>query len=127
MKKTILVTTIIAITSLIILISFQSFAQMHQFGGQIASDSPIDFKSGKNKVWFLSEGTKVVGNLYLPQSYKKGDKLSAILVIGPKGAVKEQTQGIYAKKLSENGFITLAIDHRTYGESEGLPRHYENP
>ncbi|MBW1616348.1 MAG: alpha/beta hydrolase [Deltaproteobacteria bacterium] len=68
-----------------------------------------------------------MGNLYLPKSYKKGDKLSAILVIGPKGAVKEQTQGIYAKKLSENGFITLAIDHRTYGESEGLPRHYENP
>ncbi len=96
-------------------------------GGQIAIDSPTDFKIGKNKIWFLSEGIKVVGNLYLPQNYKEGIKLPAIVVIGPKGSVKEQTQAIYAKKLSDNGFITLVIDHRTYGESEGLPRHYENP
>ena len=98
-----------------------------QMGGRSSLDSPTDFKSGKNKVWFMSEGAKIVGNLYLPKNYKDGVKLSAIVVIGPKGSVKEQTQGIYAKKLSENGFITLAIDHRTYGESEGKPRHYENP
>jgi len=96
-------------------------------GGRIAPDSPTDFNTGKTKVWFLSEGTKVVGDLYLPNDYKKGVKLPAIVVVGPKGAVKEQTAGIYAKKLSEKGFVTLAFDHRTYGESGGKPRHYENP
>jgi len=100
---------------------------INQFGGQMASDSPTNFKTGKNKIWFFSEGTKVVGNLYLPEKINKADKLPAIMVVGPKGAVKEQTAGIYAKKLSEKGFLTLVIDHRTYGESGGEPRHYENP
>ncbi len=98
-----------------------------QMGGQISPDSPTDFNIGKNKIYFYSEGLKVVGNLYLPGNYKKGVKLPAIVVVGPKGSVKEQTAGIYAKKLSKKGFITLVIDHRTYGESEGKPRHYENP
>lgn len=96
-------------------------------GGRISPDSPIVFSNGINKIHFFSEGTKVVGNLHFPENYKKGDKLPTIVIIGPKGAVKEQTQGIYAKKLSERGFITLVIDHRTYGESDGEPRHYENP
>jgi len=96
-------------------------------GGRIAPDSPTVFNDGINKIHFFSEGTKVVGNIHFPENYKKGDKLPAIVIIGPKGAVKEQTQGIYANKLSERGFITLVIDHRTYGESGGEPRHYENP
>jgi len=100
---------------------------IYQFGGQMASDSPTNFKVGKNKIWFFSEGTKVVGYLYIPEVFKNGDKLPTIMVVGPKGSVKEQTAGIYAKKLSEKGFITLVIDHRTYGESGGEPRHYENP
>ncbi len=98
-----------------------------QMGGRMSPDSPTEFNIGVNKIHFFSEGTKVVGNLYLPKNYKKGQKLPAVVVIGPKGAVKEQTQSVYAKKISENGFITLVIDHRTYGESGGEPRHYENP
>ncbi len=112
----------------IMLMASPSFGKMYQqMGGRISPDSPTDFNSGKNKVHFFSEGIKVVGNLYLPENYKKGDKLPAIVVVGPKGSVKEQTAGVYAKKLSENGFLTLVFDHRTYGESGGEPRHYENP
>lgn len=124
MKKVMFITTMMV---MMLFVTSQSFSEMYQFGGRIAPDSPTSFKSGKNKIWFLSEGTKVVGNLYLPKNYKEDVKLPAIVIIGPKGSVKEQTQGIYAKKLSKNGFITLAIDHRTYGESGGEPRHYENP
>ncbi len=98
-----------------------------QMGGRMSPDSPTDFQIGINKIHFFSEGTKVVGNLNIPKNFKKDQKLPAIVVIGPKGAVKEQTQGIYANKLSNEGFITLVIDHRTYGESGGEPRHYENP
>lgn len=96
-------------------------------GGRIAPDSPTDFNSGVNKVHFFSEGTKVVGNLLVPKSYKKGQKLPIIVVVGPRGSVKEQTQGIYAEKLTDKGFLSFAFDHRTYGESGGEPRHYENP
>jgi fermentation-respiration switch protein FrsA (DUF1100 family) len=34
---------------------------------------------------------------------------------------------LYAEKLSEKGFVTLAIDPRYFGESEGQPRYWENP
>ncbi|RLA75561.1 MAG: alpha/beta hydrolase [Epsilonproteobacteria bacterium] len=123
MKKVLLSSMILLMT-----IASQGYAkQSSQFGGRVAPDSPTVFKAGKNKVWFYSEGTKVVGNLYVPSNYKKGRKYTAIVVVGPKGAVKEQTAGIYAKKLSKKGFVTLVIDHRTYGESGGEPRHYENP
>ena len=83
---------------------------VHQMGGRISTDSSIDFKPGVNKVHFLSEGVKVVGNLYIPKSTSKMGG-AAIVIVGPKGAVKEQTQGIYAKKLAEEGYITLVFDH----------------
>ena len=112
---------------IMLMVTFMATPSFGQMGGRMSPDSPTDFNIGINKIHFFSEGTKVVGNLTMPKNYKKGQKLPAIVVIGPKGAVKEQTQGIYANKLSNEGFITLVIDHRTYGESGGEPRHYENP
>lgn len=82
--------------------------------------------AGKNKISFLSEKLKIVGHLYLPTDYNKYGNYSAIVVITPASGVKEQTAGIYAKKLSEKGYVALAFDHRTYGESEGKPRAMEN-
>lgn len=39
------------------------------------------------------------------------------------GAVKEQSANLYATKMAERGFITLAIDISFWGESEGEPRN----
>ena len=79
------------------------------------------------KVNFTSEGAVLVGNLYLPENYKEGNKYPAILVSGSWTTVKEQMAGLYAKKLSKQGFVTLAFDFRNFGESEGEPRFYESP
>lgn len=43
------------------------------------------------------------------------------------GAVKEQSSDLYAQKLAEKGFVTLAIDLSYWGESEGQPRNSVNP
>jgi fermentation-respiration switch protein FrsA (DUF1100 family) len=43
------------------------------------------------------------------------------------GAVKEQSSNLYAQKLAEQGFVTLAIDQSFWGESEGQPRNVVAP
>jgi fermentation-respiration switch protein FrsA (DUF1100 family) len=70
---------------------------------------------------------KVAGNLFLPKDRKPGVRYPAIIVGHPMGAVKEQSSNLYAQKLAEQGFITLAIDLPFWGESEGQPRNAVAP
>ena len=79
------------------------------------------------KVSFDSEGAKLVSNLYLPTNFDESKKYTAIVVSGSWTTVKEQMAGLYAEKLANEGFITLAFDFRNFGESEGEPRFYESP
>jgi uncharacterized protein len=81
----------------------------------------------RTNVSFKSNALKLAGHLYIPDDYKKGEKRPAIVVAHPFGGVKEQTAGLYAKKLSEKGFITLTFDASYQGESEGEPRYLEDP
>ena len=71
-------------------------------------------------------GLTLVGDLYLPKDVKAA-KLSAIAVSGPFGAVKEQVSGLYAQKMAEKGFVTLAFDPSYTGESSGEPRNVASP
>ena len=70
---------------------------------------------------------KIVGNLFLPKDRKPGVRYPAIIVGHPMGAVKEQSSNLYAQKLAEQGFITLAIDQSFWGESAGEPRNVVAP
>src|SRR5688572_32547883 len=69
----------------------------------------------------------MAGNLYLPAGFDKNKKYAAIVVVHPGGGVKEQTAGLYAQQLAENGFVALAFDASHQGASEGLPRFLDNP
>ncbi|MBQ9235729.1 MAG: alpha/beta hydrolase [Alphaproteobacteria bacterium] len=71
-------------------------------------------------------GIKLVGDLYMPKT-RDGKPMSAIAVAGPFGAVKEQASGLYAMKLAEAGFVTLAFDPSYTGESGGSPRAVASP
>ena len=85
------------------------------------------FKSDKvtvQKVSFKNQyQLNVVGNLFIPQGLDAALRSPAIIVGHPMGAVKEQSANLYAQKLAEQGFVTLALDLSFWGESEGQPRN----
>jgi fermentation-respiration switch protein FrsA (DUF1100 family) len=72
-------------------------------------------------------GMRVVGNLFMPKGLDPSTKHAAIVVGHPMGAVKEQASNLYATKLAEQGFVTLAIDLSFWGESEGRTRNAVAP
>ena len=68
-----------------------------------------------------------VGNLFIPKNLNRNTRYPAIIVGHPMGAVKEQSANLYAQKLAEQGFVTLAIDLSFWGESGGRPRNLVSP
>ena len=72
-------------------------------------------------------GITLAGHLYLPKDFDSSKKYPAIAVSGPFGAVKEQSSGLYAQKMAEYGFVTVAFDPSFTGESSGEPRNVASP
>ena len=88
-----------------------------------AKSDKVDVK----KVTFTNRfGIELVGDLYEPKE-KSGEKMAAIAVTGPFGAVKEQSSGLYAQTMAERGFVTLAFDPSFTGESGGNVRNVASP
>lgn len=72
-------------------------------------------------------GIEIVANVYTPAKYDASKKYPAITVAHPNGGIKEQTAGLYAQKLAELGYITIAADAAYQGGSGGSPRHIDKP
>ena len=88
---------------------------------------PKSDKVEHTKVMFKNRyGITLIGDLYVPKNIGN-QKLAAIAVSGPFGAVKEQSSGLYAQHLAERGFVTLAFDPSYTGESGGQPRNVPSP
>lgn len=96
-------------------------------GADMSNGADNFFKSDKvtvQKVSFKNQyQLNVVGNLFMPKGLDSGTRNPAIIVGHPMGAVKEQSSNLYAQKLAEQGFVTLALDLSFWGESEGQPRN----
>lgn len=87
---------------------------------------PKSDKVNHRKITFHNRyGITLAADLYEPKEYS--GKLPAIAVCGPFGAVKEQASGLYAQKMAERGFLTLAFDPSYTGESGSMPRFVASP
>ena len=71
---------------------------------------PKNDKVDHKKVTFHNRyGITLAADMFTPKSVV--GKLPAIAVSGPFGAVKEQSSGLYAQKMAEYGFLTVAFPH----------------
>ena len=87
---------------------------------------PKSDKVDHKKVTFHNRyGITLAADMFTPKSVV--GKLPAIAVSGPFGAVKEQSSGLYAQKMAEYGFLTIAFDPSFTGESGGSPRYVASP
>lgn len=75
---------------------------------------------------FKTRNIETTGILRVPDN--AGDKaLPTIVVMHPISSVKEQTASIYARRLTEEGFVTFAFDAGNQGELHQAPEYIENP
>ena len=87
---------------------------------------PQSDKVNHSKITFHNRyGITLAADLYVPKNATK--PMPAIAVSGPFGAVKEQTSGLYAQTMAEQGFLTIAFDPSFTGESGGEPRRMASP
>ena len=73
------------------------------------------------KVTFRSEGVRCAADLYLPEGHARSLPRPG-LVMGHGFSIVREALVEQARYLVKAGYVALAIDYRTFGESEGEPR-----
>lgn len=95
------------------------------YGDAITANAPG--KVNIHPVTYPLHGVDIVANVYTPANYDPAQPYPAIVVAHPNGGVKEQTAGLYAQRLAESGYVTIAMDAAYQGGSGGLPRSVDTP
>lgn len=74
-------------------------------------------------------GIKISANVYTPAGYDEASKKKypSLVIAHPNGGVKEQVAGLYAQRMAEQGYITIAADASFQGASGGYPRNVDKP
>lgn len=95
------------------------------YGDAISENMPG--KVNIHQVTYKLNGIEISANVYTPANYDPAKKYPAVVVAHPNGGVKEQVAGLYAQRLAESGFITIAADASYQGASGGVPRNVDKP
>src|SRR5438094_5369280 len=74
----------------------------------------------EEKINFQSDGLKLAGIVNTPEDLRPGERRPAFIVLHGFGGNKDgQGQTVVAKQFTQWGYVTLRIDFRGCGESEG--------
>lgn len=87
----------------------------------------IKGKVNIHPVKYMLNGLKIAANVYTPAGFDEKKKYPTVIVAHPNGGVKEQVAGLYAERLANLGYITIAFDAAYQGASEGEPRNTDKP
>jgi uncharacterized protein len=120
------------IVAMIMTTSIMSSAQTKSKNpfGLVYKDAITENVKGKvniHPVTYKLNGIDIAANVYTPAGYDPSRKYPAVVVAHPNGGVKEQAAGLYAQRLAEAGYITVAADAAYQGASGGEPRHTDKP
>lgn len=95
------------------------------YDGAIAEN--VKGRVNLHAVTYTLNGIRISANVYTPANYDPGSKYPAVVIAHPNGGVKEQVAGLYAQRLAEQGYITIAADAAYQGASGGMPRNVDKP
>lgn len=78
---------------------------------------------------YMSGSVKIAANVYTPAGWSEKDarKYPAIVVAHPNGGVKEQVAGLFAERMAQQGYVTIAADAAYQGASGGEPHGLDIP
>lgn len=70
-------------------------------------------------VTFYSEGSRITGDLFLPDGMKAGERQPGIVLCHGFTGIRAGILPDYARAFCQAGFVALTFDYRGFGDSEG--------
>lgn len=73
----------------------------------------------RKAISFYSEGVKLVGDVFLPDGLRPGERRAAIVLCHGYTGVKDLYLPDNARVLADAGYVVMTFDYKGWGESEG--------
>jgi dipeptidyl aminopeptidase/acylaminoacyl peptidase len=82
----------------------------------LASDTSVEHQA----ITFWSDGVRLQGDVFKPQSLSPDEKVPGIILVHGWGGNKSNLNRAYANQFAALGFLVMTFDLRSWGESDGF-------